>query len=305
MRESQYGFRPGRGTGDALFLVRRLIDATIEDKNGRLLILLLDWSKAFDRVRSDSLLTALKRFGVPSHMLDMIGAIYAQRTFDVRDVGGASKTHRQNAGIAQGCPLSPYLFVMVMSVLLADVAANLRSEKYTEKSPYIVTEDVLYADDTLLVATDVKKLQRHLDLIEQAGRSYGLELNLAKTVLLKIRHDGELIGSSGSPVRASDTAVYLGGLISVDGRPVSEVSRRLGEAGRLFETLSAVWKHANLTRMQKQRVFERCVITKLLYGLESLWLLKADRDKIDSFYARCMRRIYGVAPSFISRLSNQ
>ena len=43
----------------------------------------------------------------------------------------------------------------------------------------------------------------------------------------------------------------------------------------------------------------------LLYGLESHWLLKADRDKPDVFYVRCLRQIAKIAPSFTLRFSNK
>ena len=45
MRESQYGFRPKRGTADALLLVRRMIDAAHQSNTGGLLLLMLDWAK--------------------------------------------------------------------------------------------------------------------------------------------------------------------------------------------------------------------------------------------------------------------
>ena len=41
-----------------------------------------------------------------------------------------------------------------------------------------------------------------------------------------------------------------------------------------------------------------------MYSLESLWLLKADKDRLDAFHCMCLRRILHVAPSFVSRVSN-
>ena len=40
-------------------------------------------------------------------------------------------------------------------------------------------------------------------------------------------------------------------------------------------------------------------------GVESLWLLKADQDKLDAFYASCLRQIAKIAPSFMSCASNK
>ena len=55
----------------------------------------------------------LRKFGLPPDTLNMISAIYSERTFSVKDPLGNSKCHSQSAGIAQGCPLSPLLFLIV------------------------------------------------------------------------------------------------------------------------------------------------------------------------------------------------
>eukprot|EP00959_Pyramimonas_sp_CCMP1952_P050584 1056933-Pyramimonas_sp.AAC.1 len=64
---------------------------------------------------------ALARFGIPCQMVDMIKAIYDGRDFYLKDPGGDSTLRKQKAGIAQGCPLSPYLFIIVQTVMLFDV----------------------------------------------------------------------------------------------------------------------------------------------------------------------------------------
>ena len=64
IRPSQFGFRPKRNCMDALMIVRRLIDAAQEDNRNGLLMVFLDWAKAFDRITPTSLVHALRRFGL-------------------------------------------------------------------------------------------------------------------------------------------------------------------------------------------------------------------------------------------------
>ena len=46
--DRQFGFRSGRSTEDALFIVRRRVEQALASRGGRSFILALDWRKAFD-----------------------------------------------------------------------------------------------------------------------------------------------------------------------------------------------------------------------------------------------------------------
>ncbi|CAE8620602.1 unnamed protein product [Polarella glacialis] len=270
------------------------------------MFLLLDWAKAFDRIRVDALLQSLSRFGLPAQMLEMIRAIYTLRIFDVRESGCTSTTRLQASGIAQGCPLSPYLFIIAQTVLLWDVDHAMAREGFDVPEPeHVVTNDVLYADDTLLISASEQRLQRHLELIVAEGKAYGMELNWDKTVVMQIRHHGEIKNQDGVILKCVSQAIYLGGLLTSDGSAISELARRLGEAGRCFEQLQSVWKHANISRLRKLQIYNACVVAKVLYALDSLWLLKADRRRLDAFHCKCLRRICGIKHSWISHVTNQ
>ena len=117
LQASQFGFRQRRCTSHALQFIRRIID--YGEANVRpCLILFLDWEKAFDRVSHSALLSALRRFNLPEHFVQVIASLYRGPEFYVEVEGKASDHFQQRRGIRQGCPLSPYLFLIVMSALL-------------------------------------------------------------------------------------------------------------------------------------------------------------------------------------------
>ena len=69
------------------------MDRAIASKNEKLIILALDWAKAFDSISPESLYLALLRFGVPDIMVHMIGDIYSNRIFRVQLQGYHSGYH--------------------------------------------------------------------------------------------------------------------------------------------------------------------------------------------------------------------
>ena len=76
IRKTQYGFRKGRSTVNALFILRRLLEWVQNHKDGKFYMLYLDWEKAFDRIDHRGLVTALRRMGLPSIYVEIIKAIY-------------------------------------------------------------------------------------------------------------------------------------------------------------------------------------------------------------------------------------
>ena len=186
--------------------------------------------------------------------------------------------------------------------MMQDVFQRVQLE---DEPAYVVTRDLLYADDTLLASRHASNLQRLLAAVVEEGARYGLELNWSKTVQMQISTQECITIPGGDAIKCVRQAVYLGGLVTCDGRAKSEISRRLGECGRLFDTLHGLWAHASVTQVRKLEIYRACVVSKLVHSIESLWLLQADRARIDAFHCKCLRKIRAIRPSYVSRISNQ
>ena len=160
-----------------------MVDVAFQRNQEGLLLLLFDWAKAFDRITVSSMLSALRRFGLPEEFVHMIDGIYRARLCVIIDHTGTSSERLQDCGIAQGCPLSTYFFIMVQTVMLHDVFANVILE---DEPDFIVTNDVLYADDTLLASSSVLNMQRLINAIVHEGANYGLDINWSKTIKIQV-----------------------------------------------------------------------------------------------------------------------
>jgi hypothetical protein len=144
--KSQFGFRPGCSTDDAIFVARRYVELACARRGGSVSLLALDWKKAFDSINVVALAGALRRFGITTDMLEMISGILQPRRFQVVDGSCESTFRRQLSGISQGCTLSPLLFIIAMSVMMHD-AVELLSPSARIAYERGELADLVYADD--------------------------------------------------------------------------------------------------------------------------------------------------------------
>ena len=188
-----------------------------------------------------------------------------------------------------------------------------RWEFMTEDSP-LPTRTLLYADDTLLAERHTDILEEHLHTLVSVGAKYGLELHWGKTFQLSVRDDfravGErshqgMIGPWAAPLPRVDKAVYLGGLLTADGLTHHELSVRIGEAASSFESMRRVWRHANIPRWRKQEIFDALIESKSLHALETCWLKKSERKRLEVFYIKCLRKVHNIQPAYVSHTSNE
>ena len=65
-------------------MIRRIIDKALASKDDALIILALDWAKAFDSISPVGFCLALAWFGINDRLVRLIRDIYSSRLFRVR-----------------------------------------------------------------------------------------------------------------------------------------------------------------------------------------------------------------------------
>ena len=116
-------------------------------------MLKVDLAKAFDRLESSFISEALHRLGLNTNFINLIHACISTPTLAVLDNDEPSDYFNPQRGLRQGCPLSPYLFVIAINELSIRLQEALHNNNLSGISlgmgaPPI--HSLLFADDLIL-----------------------------------------------------------------------------------------------------------------------------------------------------------
>ena len=114
--DDQIGFVPRTFIGESHMLIR-LMQAHLEHIDEGGILLFLDLEKAFDRCSWSYMHSALRELRFTSPFTSWIEMFYCESVGTKRQVianGFLSKPYRVRRGTAQGCPLSPLLFLVIV-----------------------------------------------------------------------------------------------------------------------------------------------------------------------------------------------
>ena len=112
----QMGFLKGRRIQDAIGASHEGLHS-IKKKNTKALVLKLDLIKAFDNIKWGFLRLILLSVSFSVKIFDWVMSYVTSTNFAVLINGEATKFFKSERGLHQGCPLSPYLFIMIMEGL--------------------------------------------------------------------------------------------------------------------------------------------------------------------------------------------
>jgi len=152
----------------------------------------------------------------------------------------------------------------------------------------------LYADDAAICASTSEDLQTLLNHFAEACRRFGLTISLKKTVTMSQATDSPTFSIDDTTLQEVDKFTYLGSSLSKSATVDSEKSTRLGIASTNFGKLTKrVWNNRHLSTKSKVRVYEACVLSILLYGVETLATYRPQESKLSAFHTRNLRFILG------------
>lgn len=172
--ETHYGGRPGRSTEDALLELTERIHKAWKQKKVFSAVF-LDVAGAFNNVHHARLLHNLRMRRIPTSLVAWIGSFLEKRTTRLHFNGKASEEICTPAGVPQGSPLSPLLYMYYNAGLLhagpGDLALGF-------------IDDIVYGTAGKTDKGNATKLKRALGKADEWKKQHGAQFEESKYVLV-------------------------------------------------------------------------------------------------------------------------
>ncbi|PKU86740.1 Putative ribonuclease H protein [Dendrobium catenatum] len=182
VKDNQAGFVKSRVSTDNILLASDLLSYAGKKRGCNFFCAKLDIKKAFDSVCREFLLERMLQKGFPSLFVNWIKACIMNVNFSILINGSLEGYFSSSAGLRQGCPLSPYLFCIVM-----DTLSNLLEQRGFKGISHenFSLSHLLYADDVLIFGeATIENCSNLASILRDFASSTGLNINYDKCSIM-------------------------------------------------------------------------------------------------------------------------
>ena len=299
--DAQNGFRKNRRGTDNVLILNNLIRQ--QGKKSGAYIIVVDFSKAFDRCHIATLLDKLYKKGIKGKLLRIIKSMYTNAEAQLSINGKLGKPFKVTRGVAQGCTLSPLLF----DIYIYDLLSSFRDQGLGVPVGQITQGPQSFADDLVLIATDETMYRDYIRVLEKLCDKNFFVVNDNKSGILRVGSTGNLpppnVAIKGSRIlllNEQDPSTdedeindfkYLGILLTSDGSWNKFHDYKLKKSKQTMGRFWKFFRYANISTKLKLRVAHALVLSHLSYGEEIMQLNPIEINQIDRIHASVLRTI--------------
>lgn len=303
MGKTQFGFKGGTGTREALFCVQVLVQNCCDVKKD-VFLCFLDYEKAFDKVQHHKLMEILSTIDIDEKTIRCIKNLYWYQTANIKTSDGLTENILIKRGVRQGCILSPLLFNLYAEKIFQEA---LESVEIGIKVNGTFFNNIRYADDTTLLADNLSDLQHLIDKVNQHSINLGLKINVVKTKFMiisrcKTPYTTATVTVDHLPIERVSSYKYLGCWLNEQWTCEQEIRCRIEIARSAFIKYKKVFCCRDLNLDLRLRFLKCYVWSVLLYGVETWTLTTTHMNKLEAFEMWLYRRILKI--SWVDRVTN-
>ncbi|CDQ61290.1 unnamed protein product [Oncorhynchus mykiss] len=144
-------------------------------------VIFLDFCKAFDTIEHEFLFRSLKLFGFGENFIKVICMFYKDINSYVLLNLNISKRFSINRSVRQGCPISQFLFILVVELFLFYLFHLYLTSVQVAMVEIKISQ---LADDTTLFLRDKDQVAHALNALTAFSIASGLMLNVSKCEIL-------------------------------------------------------------------------------------------------------------------------
>lgn len=288
--EYQCGFRRSRSTINQLFNIRQIMEKMWE-YNIDMHHLFIDFKQAYDSVKRQPLLNAMKELGIPTKYIRLVKTALSNTKSCVRVLGDDSRTFEITNGLRQGDGLSPVLFNIALEWTIRKAQINTTGTIVNR-----TTQILAYADDIDLIARNKTAITSNYKMLEETAREIGLSVNTAKTKYMAMetgKRREENLQIDGKTFEKVDSFDYLGSTITSSHNMSKEIQKRIMSGNRGLFGLARIFRAKEVKRSTKAKIYQTLLRPAVLYGCETWTMSKEDQQRLLTFERKVLRRIYG------------
>jgi len=256
---NQKGFLSNRYIGENIQNATSAVNYC-EKNNLDALLIFLDFNKAFDCVEWNLIDKALKMFGFKDNLRYLVKCIYSENMSCIVNNGNISRYFKLHRGLRQGCPLSPYLFILVVELLANAVRKN--NDIVGIRINDVICKLNQYADDTFFITmNDYDCVKAIFDIINKFSVISGLTLNLDKTEVLHIGN--KKVTNIIEPAWLKSEVNLLG--IKISKRNLKSPDHNFEGKLDKIESCLKIWQHRNLSLIGRIQIIKSLASSQLVY----------------------------------------
>jgi ribonuclease HI len=293
----QAGFRKGRGVEDQIIRVNQRIADGFQREEKSVLVM-LDFSKAYDTLWRQRLLKTMLNRGVPRDYILWLNSFLLNRQAKARFNGVYSKSRQMKQGLPQGSVLAPIMFLFYIDELAKLLPEDLTVSMYAD--------DVSILSSAASTGTAESRAQSAVDIVDGWSKQWKLQLNASKSeascfsLAMKDAVWQPSITINNQRIRFEPFPRLLGVILDRRLTFAKQVDNVIAKANRKMKLLSAVshsewgWRKSDLRKVYLAHV--QSVLNFASSGWQP-WLSNTRIKQLEVVQNKCLRLITTQAKS--------